>query len=65
MGVKVLVEDLRGLLAEVSPLPPGVEESGPQDHDRLAGALLQLDLRALDFEHHSKKPINVGHVGLN
>ena len=38
--VEVLVEDLGGLLAEVAPLASGVQEPGPQDHDRLAGALL-------------------------
>ena len=44
MGVEVLVEHLAGLLAKVAPLPPGVQEPGPQDHHRLTGGLLQLDL---------------------
>ena len=38
--VEVLIEDLRGLLAEVAPLSSGVQEPGPQDHDCLARALL-------------------------
>jgi len=44
VGVEVLVEHLAGLLAEVAPLPPGVQEPGAQDHHSLAGGLLQLDL---------------------
>ena len=44
--VEVLVEDLRGLLAEVAPLAPGVEEAAAQQHDVLAGRLLQLHLDA-------------------
>ena len=38
--VEVLVQDLRGLLAEVPPLSPGVQEARSQDHHRLARALL-------------------------
>ena len=39
VGVEVLVQHLGRLLAVVPPLPPRVQEPGPQDHDRLAGAL--------------------------
>jgi hypothetical protein len=44
VGVEVLVEHFGRLLAEVPALPARVQESRPQDHDGLAGALLQLDL---------------------
>lgn len=55
--VKVLVEDFRGLLAEVPALAPGVQEAGAQDHDGLAGGLLQLHLDGaellVDDLHHA------------
>lgn len=42
--IKVLVQYLRGLLAEVASLAPGVQEPRPQYHHRLARRLLQLHL---------------------
>ena len=47
--VEVLVQDLRRLLAEVPPLPARVKEPGAQDHHRLAGRLLQLDLDGVEL----------------
>ena len=63
----------------VPPVPPGVEEPGPQRHDGLAGGLLQLDLDLLellvdDLDHPLDLPgcdgpgpglllEQVGHVG--
>ena len=49
MGVEILIEDLAGVLAEVPPLPPGVQEPGSEDHDSLAGGLLQLNLDCVKF----------------
>ena len=59
MAVKVLVQYLRGLLAEVSPFPPGIQKPGSEDHDRLAGGLLQLDLDRVKF------PIDDGDHAVN
>ena len=59
MGVEILIQDLAGILAEVPPLPPGIQEPGPQDHDRLAGGLLQLDLDRVKF------PIDDGDHAVN
>ena len=49
MGVEILIENLAGVFAEVSPLPSGVQEPGSEDHDRLAGGLLQLNLDCVKF----------------
>uniref|UniRef100_A0A6B0V6Z8 Uncharacterized protein n=1 Tax=Ixodes ricinus TaxID=34613 RepID=A0A6B0V6Z8_IXORI len=55
--VEILVQDLRRLLAEVASLSPCVEEPGPEDHDGLAGALLELHLDGVellvDYLHHA------------
>ena len=60
VGVEVLVQDLARLLVEVPPLASGVQEPGAQDHYRLAGRLLQLDLDGVellvDDLHH---PLNL------
>lgn len=42
--IKILVQYLRGLLAEVASLAPGIQEPRPQYHHRLARRLLQLHL---------------------
>ena len=59
MRIEILIEDFIRFLAEVPPLPPGVQEPGPQDHDRLAGGLLQLDLDRVKF------PIDDGDHAVN
>ena len=51
--VEVLVQDLRRLLAEVSPLSSSVKEPGTKDHHCLAGTLLQLDLRIRKYKKKS------------
>ena len=60
VGVEVLIQDLARLLVEVPPLASGVQEPGAQDHNRLAGRLLQLDLDGVellvDDLHH---PLNL------
>ena len=53
--VEVLVQDLRRLLAEVSPLSSSVKEPGTKDHHCLAGTLLQLDLRIRKYEKITTK----------
>ena len=40
VGVEVFVQDLRRLLAEVSPLPSSVKEPRSEDHHCFASALL-------------------------
>lgn len=42
--VEVFVQDFGRLLRKVAPLSPRVQETGPQDHDSLASALLELYL---------------------
>ena len=59
MRIEILIEDFIRFLAEVPPFPPGVQEPGPQDHDRLAGGLLQLDLDRVKF------PIDDGDHAVN
>ena len=49
MGVEILVQHLTSILAKVSPLSSGVEESRPEDHDGLASGLLQLHLDCIKF----------------
>jgi len=44
MRIEIGVQDLLGLLREVPPLSARVQEPRPQDHHRLARALLQLHL---------------------
>ena len=53
MRVEILVEDFCCLLAEITPLPPGIQKSGPQNHDSLTGALLKLglDRQELAMDH--------------
>lgn len=44
MGIEIFIQDFRRLLVEIPSLPPRIQEAGPQDHDGLARALLQLHL---------------------
>lgn len=44
VAVEVLVQDLRGLFAEVAALATSVQEARAEDHHGLAGALLELHL---------------------
>ena len=49
MGVEVLIENLTRVLTEVPPFSSGVQEPRSEDHDRLAGGLLQLNLDRVKF----------------
>ena len=49
MRVEILIEHFAGVLAEVPSLASGVQEPGAEDHDGLAGGLLQLDLDRVKF----------------
>lgn len=49
MRVKIGVEYVRSLFAEVAPFASGVEESASEGHHSLAGLLLQLNLNVGEF----------------